>query len=196
MQRFLTGHWSRVLLKDSDMVDPAIKHPLAPKRRWFLKTTLAIGALGAAFGGLTYWKRGISNAVLTEQGRDIFKAVTRAVLSNVLPADKALREAKIDHNLARLDEIIQSMPTSSQIELAGLLGLLANAPTRWMLTGLGKPWTDASVQEINAALDAMRVHSQITSLLPYHVLRDLTCLAFFSTPDNWSLAAYPGPLDI
>lgn len=178
------------------MVDRSIDHPLAPKRRWFLKTALATGAVLGAFGGWTYWNRGISNGVLTPQGRDIFKAIALAVLSNVLPADKAQRNAKLEHHLTRLDEVIQSMPTSSQLELAALLGSLANAPTRWLLTGLNKPWLEASPQEINQALDTMRLHSQIPQLVSYHVLRDVTCLAFFSTPDNWSIAGYPGPLDL
>lgn len=178
------------------MVDRALDHPLAPKRRWFLKTALVTGAVMGAIGGWTYWNRGISNGGLTEQGRDIFKAVAGAVLANYLPADKAQREAKLDQQMARLDEMIRSMPTSSQNELAALLGLLANAPTRWLITGLSTPWSEASVQELTQALDTMRLHSQITTLVPYHVLRDVTCLAFFSIPDNWSLAAYPGPLDI
>lgn len=178
------------------MVDRSIDHPLAPKRRWFLKTALVTSTALGAFGGWTYWNRGISNGVLTEQGRDIFKAVARAVLANVLPADKAQREAKLEQQMGRLDEVIRSMPTSSQIELAGLLGALANAPTRWLLTGLSKPWTEASVQDINQALNTMRLHSQVPQLVSYHVLRDVTCLAFFSTPDNWSIAAYPGPLDL
>ena len=33
------------------MVDRAIDHPLMPKRRWFLKTALAIGAVGATYQG-------------------------------------------------------------------------------------------------------------------------------------------------
>lgn len=178
------------------MVDRSINHPLAPKRRWFLKTALATGAVLGALGGWTYWNRGVSNGVLTAQGRDIFKAVARAVLTKVLPADKAQLDAKLEQHLKRLDEIILSMPTSSQQELAALLGALVNAPTRWLVTGLSKPWNDASAQEINQALDAMRVHSQIPQLVAYHVLRDVTCLAYFSTPDNWSTAAYPGPLEL
>lgn len=178
------------------MVDRSINHPLAPKRRWFLKTALATGTVLGALGGWTYWNRGVSNGVLTEQGRDIFKAVAKAVLSNALPTDKAQLDAKLEGHLKRLEEIIQSMPTSSQQELAALLGALANAPTRWLVTGLSKPWLEASAQEINQALDTMRLHSQIPQLVSYHVLRDVTCLAYFSTPDNWSSAAYPGPLEL
>ena len=33
------------------MVDRSIDHPLQPKRRWFLKSALAIGAVGGAVWG-------------------------------------------------------------------------------------------------------------------------------------------------
>lgn len=178
------------------MVDRSLDHPLAPKRRWFLKTVLATSAALGAVGGWTYWSRGVSNGTLTEQGRDIFKAIARAVLLNHLPTDKAQREAKLEQQMVRVNEIIQSMPTSSQQELAALLGALANAPTRWLLTGLDTAWSEASDQDITQALNTMRTHKLLPQLVTYHVLRDVTCLAYFSTPDNWSLAAYPGPLEL
>lgn len=178
------------------MVDRSINHPLAPKRRWFLKTVLATSAVLGVAGGWTYWSRGVSNGELTAQGRDIFKAIALAVLGNLLPADKAQREAKLEQQMKRLTEIIQSMPTGSQQELAALLGALANAPTRWALTGLSKPWSEASVQEITEALNTIRLHGPLPRFVSYHVLRDVTCLAYFSTPDNWPTAAYPGPLDL
>ena len=47
------------------MADRAINHPLTPKRRWFLKTALAIGAVGASLGGLVYWHRGMAGDKLS-----------------------------------------------------------------------------------------------------------------------------------
>jgi hypothetical protein len=178
------------------MSDKDINHPLAPKRRWFLKSALAIGAAGAVFGGLVYWKRGISDGRLTEHGRDVFKAVSRAVFWDVLPKAEAEREAKLGRHMARLNDVVASMPAGSQMELAGLLGALVNTPTRQMLTGLKSSWAEASVEEVTQALNAMRFDSSMATLVPYHVLRDLTSLAFFSNPENWSIAAYPGPLDV
>lgn len=170
--------------------------PKSLKRRWLLKSALVLGAVGAALGGSVFWNRGISNGALTEHGRDILKAVTRAILSHLLPADEASREAKLEGHMTRLNEVIQSMPASGQMEFSTLLGLLANAPTRLMITGLSSSWSKASVEEVTQALESMRIHKLPTSMLCYHALRDVSCLAFFSNPDNWALAGYPGPLDI
>ncbi len=178
------------------MVDRSIDHPLTPKRRWFLKTSLAIGVVGATLGGATYWKRGVSEGVLTPEGRDIFKAVARALMWDFLPKEPAAQEARLQAHLVRVNEVLASMPGSSQVELAALLGALANLPTRWLMTGMGTSWSDASVAQINQALNTMRLHSLPTQTVPYHVLRDLSCLAFFSTPGNWSHAQYPGPVEI
>jgi hypothetical protein len=42
----------------------------------------------------------------------------------------------------------------------------------------------------------MRVPALPTTMLSYHAVRDLTAIAFFTNPDNWALAGYPGPMDI
>ncbi|MDE2402144.1 MAG: hypothetical protein KGL90_10805 [Burkholderiales bacterium] len=170
--------------------------PTSPKRRWLLKTGLVIGAVGAALGGSVFWKRGISNGRLTEPGRAVLKGVGRAVLSDMLPTDPSAREIKLEGMMKRLSEIITSMPTSSQQELAALLGLLANAPTRLLIAGLSSPWETASTEDIAQALESMRINKLPTTVMSYHAVRDLAGLAFFTNPDNWSLIGYPGPLDI
>ncbi len=170
--------------------------PSSLKRRWLLKSALVLGAVGATLGSSVFWNRGIAKGQLTERGRDVFKAMTRAALSHMLPTDAAQRDAKLDANLTRLNEMVKSMPPSAQMELSALLGLLVNAPTRLMVTGLTHSWADASVEEVTQALESMRIHSLPTTMISYHALRDLTCIAFFTTPDNWSLSGYSGPLDI
>lgn len=170
--------------------------PSSPKRRWLLKSALALGAVGAALGGAVYWKRGLSGGALTESGREVMKAIARAVLSDMLPTEPAAREAKLEGQLKRLDEVVATMPSSAQMELGALLGLLANAPTRLLVTGLSSSWTKASTEEIAQALESMRIHKLPTTMLSYHAVRDLTCIAYFTNPDNWSTTGYPGPLEI
>lgn len=170
--------------------------PSSPKRRWLLKSALALGAVGAALGGAVFWNRGFANGALTDAGKEVLKGVARAVLADMLPTDPAAREAKLEGQMLRLNQVIQTMPSSAQGELAALLGLLVNAPTRLMVTGLSSSWAKASTEEISEALESMRIHKLPTTMLSYHAVRDLTCIAFFTNPDNWALTGYPGPLEI
>ncbi|WP_374316735.1 hypothetical protein [Aquabacterium sp.] len=170
--------------------------PASPKRRWLLKTGLAIGAIGAALGGSIFWKRGVSDGHLTEHGREVFRGVARGVLANYLPDAPAAREALLSRHLKEMERFVQTLPHAVQIEFAALLGLMANAPTRMLVCGLRKSWSEASVEDIQAALETMRINKLPTNMMSYHALRDITGIVFFSTRDNWSLVGYPGPLDI
>jgi len=178
------------------MVDRSIDHPLTPKRRWFLKTALAIGAVGATLGGLVYWHRGVSNGKLTEHGRDVFRGLALGFVGPMLPKDKAEREAVLEGHLKHLEIFLNGMPNVLQIEINAVAGLLGNMPTRRMLTGLGSNWTSASEDEIAQAIETMRMNPLPTTRLTYQVVRAVTCMAFFSNSANWKLAGYPGPVEI
>lgn len=178
------------------MVDRAIDHPLMPKRRWFLKTALAIGAVGAALGASVFWNRGMSNGKLTAQGRDVMHGLARGILGHMLPKDPIQREAMLETHLLHLEEFIRGTPEMSQIQLNAVLGLLGNGPTRYMLTDLRSSWRDASDAEIERALENMRLNPLPTKRLTYQLVRGLTCMSFFINSDNWQLVGYPGPLDI
>lgn len=170
--------------------------PPSPRRRWLLKAGLALGAVGAALGGSVFWNRGVADGKLTPHGRSVLRGVARAVLSDVLPASPAGRKQRLDALLPRLETIVQSMPPSGQQELAALLGVLANAPARLMVTGLSRSWDEASTEDIAHALESMRVNALPTTMMAYHAVRDLTAMAYFADPENWPAVGYPGPLVI
>lgn len=178
------------------MVDRAIDHPLMPKRRWFLKTALAIGAVGATLGGMVFWHRGLRDGKLTEHGRDVCHGLARGILGPMLPKDTALRAATLEAHLDNLEDFIRGTPAVMQIQINAVLGLLGNAPTRYMLTDLGRSWRDASDVQIEHALDTMRLNPLPTNRLTYQVVRGLTCMSFFSNSANWPLTGYAGPLDV
>lgn len=178
------------------MVDRSIDHPLSPKRRWFLKTALAIGAVGATLGGLVYWQRGTSNGKLTPYGRDVFRGLAIGFVGPMLPKDKTQREAILQGHVAHLEQFLDTLPKAMQIEVSAVIGLLSNMPTRRMLTGLSSSWAEASDEDIARALEQMRLNPLPTTRLTYQVVRSVTCMSFFSNSDHWSLTGYPGPLPI
>lgn len=178
------------------MSDPAIDHPLAPKRRWFLKTALALGAVGAAFGGLVFWHRGVSDGKLTEHGRDVFRGLARGFVGPMLPKDQAQRDAVLEAHLKQVETFLTTMPPVLQVEVNAVAGLLGNMPTRKLLTGLGSRWTEASDEQIAEAMESMRLNPLPSTRLTYQVVRSLTCMAFFTNSDNWHLTGYPGPVQI
>lgn len=178
------------------MADPAINHPLTPKRRWFLKTVVAIGAAGAALGGLVYWNRGISDGRLTDAGKDVFHGLARGILGGMLPTDPTERERILALHVERLNGFIDTLPAALQIQVSGLVGLLGNTPTRYLMTGVGTTWRNASDEQLAQALESMRLNALPSHRLTYQVMRSITCMAFFTQQDNWSLTGYPGPVDL
>ena len=95
-----------------------------------------------------------------------------------------------DSGIVRLD----GQPV--QAELSQLLTLLATPPGRVALAGLSSPWPQASVAQVQEAMQGMRLSSLALKQQAYHALRDLTNAAYFSDPSAWQRMGYPGPTDI
>lgn len=178
------------------MVDRAIDHPLTPKRRWFLKTALVIGAVGASLGGLVYWRRGMSDGKLTASGRNVLRGLAIGFVGPMLPKDAAQHNAILDGHLQHVEVFLNGMPNVMRIEVNAILGLLGNLPTRKMLTGMGKDWSEASDDDIAQAIETMRLNPLPSTRLTYQVVRAVTCMAFFSNSDHWQLTGYPGPIEL
>lgn len=168
----------------------------SPKRRWLLKAALAIGSVGAALGGSVFWHRGMSDGKLTEHGMEVLMGIARGVLSPMLPKDPLARQAVLNAHIQHMDVFLNNLPKALRTEINALLGLLANPPTRYLVAGLSSPWSQASDQDITKALEGMRLHPLPTTQMAYHAVRDITCMMFFTAPENWNLVAYPGPTSI
>lgn len=164
------------------------------QRRSLLK--LGVGAaavLALAGGGVALFQPGLAAGRLTAAGRRVFEAVSRAVLDGSLPPAGAERRAALDAQLGRLDEVILAFPAAVQSELSQLLAILATAPGRRLLAGLATDWPGATVAELHAAFDDMRLSGIAVRQQAYHALRDLTNAAFYADASAWPLLGYPGP---
>jgi len=167
------------------------------QRRTLLKVGMGAGVLLTVAGaGVVLWTPGWTKDGLSAPARDVFAAVARAVLDGTLPEAAAGREAALAAHLRRLEASIAGLAPATRQELSELLAMLSLAPGRVALAGLGPRWADASVAELQAALQAMRVSSIATRQQVYHALRDLTNAAYYAEPATWAQLGYPGPTPV
>jgi hypothetical protein len=165
------------------------------------RTLLQLGFGGAAVlafagGGLALLQPGVRDGHLTPAARSLFAAVARAVLDGSLPIDPKGRDAAIIAHLGRLDATIAGFPPAMRSELSDLVALLSAAPGRLAVAGLGTAWPQASVPQLQAALQQMRNSSLTLRQQAYHALRDLTCAAYYADSATWPQLGYPGPTAI
>jgi hypothetical protein len=120
-------------------------------------------------------------------------AASRAILEGTLPQQEPALRASLDGLLGRIDDLIGGLPDHAQSELSQLLALLATAVGRRVLAGLDEPLSSASIPQIQAALQSMRISSIGLRQQAYQAIHDIVSGAYFSAPDTWPLLGYPGP---
>jgi hypothetical protein len=163
-------------------------------RRSWLKLGVGAAALLAVGGGaVALIEPGWRDGRLTPAGRLVFTHAGRAFLDGTLPLGDTARAQAIQGLLDRTDALIAALPPHAQQELSQLLALVATGTGRRTLVGLAPEWSAASVQEIQQALQSMRVSSLVLRQQAYHALHDIVGGAYFSDSSTWSLLGYPGP---
>ena len=163
------------------------------RRRLLQVGVLTAGLLVAAGAGLALLRPGVRDGRFTPEARLAFAAVAAAVLDGLLPAAAGARDAALQAHLQRLDATLAGLPPALQAEVGELATLLATAPSRLALTGLGMSWETASTAEVQARLQALRTSSLALRQQVYHALRDLTNAAYFADASAWTAIGYPGP---
>ena len=167
------------------------------QRRTLLKVGLTSGALLAVVGGAAAMiKPGFERGVLTQSGREVFRAIGLGVLDKTLPEPAAEKNKALDSLLDRISTLIAGLPELVQAEVSQLLSLLHSSAGRYALAGLNTPWLQATPGEVQAALQDMRLSSLAVRQQAYAALHDIASGAYFSSPDTWPLLGYPGPLKI
>lgn len=164
------------------------------QRRALLKIGIASAAVLAVVGGTAaLLQPGLSHGRLSGAGREVFSAVGQATLDTTLPSDPAERALAVSALLDRVDILIQALPPATQGELSQLLSLLASTVGRLSLAGLGTAWPDASVAQVQQALQGMRLSSIALRQQAYAALHDIAAGAYFSEPTTWAMLGYPAP---
>lgn len=169
----------------------------AMQRRGLLTLGLVSAAALAAGGGtLALLQPAWRDGKLSERAREVMAAVSRAVLDGTLPADTTVAASELDALLRRVDTAVAGLPPHAQAELGQLLALLASVPGRLTLAGLRTQWQQASVAQVQDALQAMRLSRLTLRQQAYQALRELVGSAYFAEPGTWPALGYPGPVKI
>lgn len=167
------------------------------QRRTLLKLSAASATvLVLAGGAAALIQPGLERGGLSPLGRDVFRSVGLAILDKTLPSQDGAREIAVNGLLSRIDVLVKGLPQHAQAELSQLLSLMGTAAGRRTLAGLATPWPDASVADVQAALQSMRLSGLALRQQAYAALHDITTGAYFSDSQTWSVLGYPGPLKI
>jgi hypothetical protein len=131
---------------------------------------------------------------LQEADVDLFSALAPAVVLDLAQLDAGERSARLGNALRKLDATCSALNLGSQQELRKLLDLLAIAPLRYLLTGVGA-WSAASTETLQNFLARWRGSRFATLNAGGNVLVKLISTSYYVLPASWQASAYPGPLD-
>lgn len=182
----------------SAMPQPATLGP-QPQRRGFLKIGAGF-ALAAGVGTALVGCGDAANApvrglsFLRSGDAELFAALAPAVVIELAGFDEARRRQTVQAMLRVIDGTLAAMDQGSRKEVRKLLDLLAIAPLRYLLTGVGQ-WREAGIDKMQAFLARWRGSRFGTLNAGANVLVKLTASSFFLLPAGWPAAGYPGPLE-
>ena len=131
---------------------------------------------------------------LREQDLDLFSALAPAVVLDLAQLDAGERSARLDAVLRRIDATCSALDLNKQQELRKLLDLLAIAPLRYLLTGVGA-WNTAGTETLQAFLSRWRDSRFATLNAGGNVLVKLVSTSYYALPASWPASGYPGPLE-
>lgn len=171
------------------------------------RSLLKLGVAGSVVLGTTSLVGGLAGCGKREQAiaqgftflRDadvvLFRALTPVVLGSALPTDAAAAAARTAEVLKRIDIAGLLLGPPSQIEVYKLFDLLHMRVTRWLTTGVGAPWNEASAEDITNFLERWRGSSISLFNAGYRLLTKLVAASYYGIPETFEMAGYPGPLD-
>lgn len=167
-------------------------------RRDFLKVglgfSLALGVGNALVGCGDAPKAPAAGLQFLRAGdAELFSALAPAVVTGLGAFDEAKRKTLIDAVVRNVDGTCAALGQGSRKELRTLLDLLAVAPLRYALTGVGA-WNEAGIDKMQAFLARWRGSRFATLNAGGNVLVKLTSSSFYVLPESWPSTGYPGPL--
>lgn len=131
---------------------------------------------------------------LRESDLALFSALAPAVVLDLAQLNAGERSARLGAVLRNVDATCGALDLTSRQELRKLLDLLAIAPLRYVLTGVGA-WNEAGTETLQAFLARWRGSRFATLNAGGNVLVKLVSVSYYALPAAWPASGYPGPLE-
>lgn len=168
-------------------------------RRDFLKVGAGFSfalALATALPGCTSGGKTAAPGLAFLQPADVelFTALAPVVLLDLAGRSPAERQDLARQTMANIDGTCAALDAHSRGELRKLFDLLAIAPLRYVLTGVGA-WQEASPETLAAFLERWRGSSLATLNSGGNVLVRLIAGSYYVLPGTFASVGYPGPLE-
>lgn len=168
-------------------------------RRQFIKTGIAGGLLLATAAAFQKQLDRMGKQALVAGNpldpslRTVVRAIAPVILHGVFPSADPARATALDRIVKDVALAVGALSAASQDEVAELFALLAFAPTRIAVAGLGARWDEASAADIEGFLRGWQ-HSKLDLLKSgYQALHDLVLGAWYADPQSWTAIGYAGP---
>lgn len=130
---------------------------------------------------------------LSRDGVDVMQALIPALLAGALPAPGVARDDAIARTIDGVGQAMAGLAPIAREELSSLFALLAFAPLRIGLAGVGVPWREVSVADADAFLVRLRSSRWTQKRAAYDALHQITLAAWYANPRSWPAIGYPGP---
>jgi hypothetical protein len=134
-----------------------------------------------------------SFSFLRQSDLALFSALAPVVVLDLAQLPAAERSARLGKVLHKLDATCSALELGSRQEVRKLLDLLAIAPLRYLLTGVGT-WSEAGAESLLAFLARWRSSRFATLNAGSNVLVKLISTSYYVLPATWQASGYPGPL--
>lgn len=130
---------------------------------------------------------------LRPQDINLLAAVAPVVVASNFPAQGEPRQQALARLMISIDKTLLTTSLETQKKIRQLFSLLDFSLFRGVLGGLRKDWSEASEAEIRQFLHRWRDSGMNMLRQGYVVLIQLSTLAYYSEPKNWTQNIYPGP---
>lgn len=166
-----------------------------PTRRQFIKAGIAGAAVMAV--GASFWRlSGRPLEVYGSEARTIIRALVPALLAGALPEQASARQAAVEATVEGVGVAIGGLCAAHQKEMGELFALLALAPGRWLLAGLGPDWSEVTPAAAAGFLERWRTAPIGLLNVGYAALHDLILGAWYGGEASWPSIGYPGPPEL